>query len=135
MIFVPIFLYIIILLIMAVKNTMRIWCSWCSIADFSSACTGSSPVIRYLNVYSLLLDIMFWRIMLWLVVMALGGGMIFYSGALTEKLWRIRWAEEKMWWTMLMRIYVWFWLVVIWWLIMFWIISLMSPTSVNVGWI
>ena len=31
---------------------MRIWCSWCSIADFSSACTGSSPVIRYLDVYS-----------------------------------------------------------------------------------
>lgn len=28
---------------------LRIWCSWCSIADFSSVCTGSSPVIRYLS--------------------------------------------------------------------------------------
>ena len=27
---------------------MRIWCNWCSIADFSSVRTGSSPVIRYL---------------------------------------------------------------------------------------
>ena len=26
----------------------RIWCNWCSIADFSSVRTGSSPVIRYL---------------------------------------------------------------------------------------
>lgn len=25
----------------------RIWCNWCSIADFSSVRTGSSPVIRY----------------------------------------------------------------------------------------
>ena len=30
-------------------SLLRIWCSWCSIADFSSVCTGSSPVIRYLS--------------------------------------------------------------------------------------
>ncbi len=27
---------------------MRTWCNWCSIADFSSVRTGSSPVVRYL---------------------------------------------------------------------------------------
>lgn len=31
------------------QMNLRIWCSWCSIADFSSVCTGSSPVIRYLH--------------------------------------------------------------------------------------
>ena len=31
------------------QTDLRIWCSWCSIADFSSVCTGSSPVIRYLS--------------------------------------------------------------------------------------
>ena len=30
---------------------LRIWCNWCSIADFSSVRTGSSPVIRYLLLF------------------------------------------------------------------------------------
>ena len=131
MIFVLIFLYIIILLIMAVKNTMRIWCSWCSIADFSSACTGSSPVIRYLNIYSVGSRGMFGRILLWLVIMAIGGAIIYFSANLVEMVWRSRRAEEKLWWTRQMWVLIWFCWVVIWWLITFWIVSLSDPTNVG----
>ena len=133
MIFVLIFLYIIILLIMAVKNTMRIWCSWCSIADFSSACTGSSPVIRCLNVYSLLPIWMFGRIMLWFVIVALGGGMVFYSARLVEIFWRSRRADEKLGWTRQMWVLFWLWLFIVGWLIMLWIVSLSNPADVSWG--
>ena len=134
MIFVLIFLYIIILLIIAVKNTMRIWCSWCSIADFSSACTGSSPVIRYLDVYSTGFREMFWRIVLWLLIMVLGGAMAYFSGNLVEMFWRSRRADEKLWWTRQMWVLFWFGWIVIGWLIMLWIVSFSDPTSVSTTW-
>ena len=131
MIFVSIFLYIIILLIMAVKNTMRIWCSWCSIADFSSACTGSSPVIRYLNVYSADSKEMLGRIVLWLIIMIWGGALIYYSANLVETFWRSSWAEEKLWWTRQMRVLFWFGAVVIWGLMAMWILAFSDPTDVT----
>ena len=132
MIFIRNFLYILTLLSRMVWNVVRIWCSWCSIADFSSACTGSSPVIRYLNVYSLLsIREMFGRIMLWLSIMVLGGAMIYFSGNLVEIFGRSRWADEHLWWTREMRMFIWFWLVVIWGLLMFWIVSITNPADVD----
>ena len=113
------------------KNIMRIWCSWCSIADFSSACTGSSPVIRYPNVYSIAFREMFGRIVLWLMIIVLGGAMMYFSADLVEKLWRSRWAEEKMWWTREMWVLFWFAWVVIGWLVMFWVIGFSNPGNLN----
>ena len=131
MIFVLIFLYIITLLIMTVKNTLRIWCSWCSIADFSSARTGSSPVIRYLDVYSVGFRKMVSRIMIWLLIMVLGGAIIYFSANLVEMFWRSRRADEKLWWTRQMWALIWFCWIVIWWLVLFWIVSFADPTNMN----
>ena len=131
MIFVLIFLYIITLLITTVKNTLRIWCSWCSIADFSSARTGSSPVIRYPNVYSVGPREMVSRIVIWLLIIALSGAMIYFSANLVEMFWRSRRADEKLWWTRQMWALFWFCWIVIGWLILFWIISLSDPTDIN----
>ena len=132
LIFIGIFLYILSLLIPSAWTVVRIWCSWCSIADFSSACTGSSPVIRYLDVYSLLFTIeMFGRIILWLVIMILGAGMIYYSGNLVDIFWRSRWADEHLWGTRQMWMLIWFGLVVIGGLFMLWIVSFTNPADVS----
>ena len=131
LIFILIFLYIITLLITTVKNDMRIWCSWCSIADFSSACTGSSPVIRCLNVYSIAFIGMFGRIVLWLLIMVVSGAMIYFSADLVEKLWRSRWAEEKIWWTREMWMLIWFLWVVIGWLVIFWVVWFSNPENLG----
>ena len=120
------------MLIMAVKNTVRIWCSWCSIADFSSACTGSSPVIRYLvRLFIVIRQEMFGRIVLWLVIMGIGWLMVYYSAKLVETFWRSRWADEHLWWTKDMWVLIWFWAAVIWWLITLWIISFADPTDMD----
>ena len=113
---------------------VRIWCSWCSIADFSSACTGSSPVIRYLNVYSFVDDNMFKRIVLWLVIVIIGGCMMYYSANLVSIFWRNRWADEHLWWSRQLWMLIWFWLVVIWWLITFWIVWISDPANVDSIW-
>ena len=129
------FFYIsITLLIATIKNTMRIWCSWCSIADFSSACTGSSPVIRYLNVYSARIREMFGRIVLWLVIMVLGGAMIYFSANLVEMFWRSSWAEDKFWWTRQMWVVFWIGIFIIGGLVMMWVVNFSDPTSVNTTW-
>ena len=131
MIFILIFVYTLILFMWQLENAVRIWCSWCSIADFSSACTGSSPVIRYLDVYSTRIGGMFGHIVLWLLIMILGGAMIYFSANLVEMLWRSRRADDNLWWTRQMWMLIWFAWIVIWWLIMFWVVSLTDPTSVN----
>ena len=129
MIFVLIFLYIIILLIIAVKNTMRIWCSWCSIADFSSACTGSSPVIRCLSVYSQLDILMFGRIAIWLLLMIIGFTIIFFSAKITEFVWRVRRMDEYLWWTRTGVLLGWFLLSVIGGMLMMWFIWFSNPAN------
>ena len=132
LIFIRIFLYISTLLSRMALNVVRIWCSWCSIADFSSACTGSSPVIRYLNVYSSLsLGRMLGRIVLWLMIMVIGGGMIYYSANLVGIFGRSSWADEHLWWTRQLWVLIWFWLVVIGGLVMFWIVSFTNPADVD----
>ena len=129
LIFVLIFLYIIILLIMAVKNTMRIWCSWCSIADFSSACTGSSPVIRCLSVYSQLDILMFGRIAIGLLLMIIGFTIIFFSAKIAEFMWRISRMDEYLWWTRTGVLLGWFLLSVIGGMLMMWFIWFSNPAN------
>ena len=113
---------------------LRIWCSWCSIADFSSARTGSSPVIRYLNVYSLLFSRkMFGRFILWLLIVALGWGMIFYSANLVEIFGRSNWADAHLWWTREMWVLIWFAIVVVGGLVMLGLVSFADPTDIDTG--
>ena len=129
LIFVLIFLYIIILLIMAVKNTMRIWCSWCSIADFSSACTGSSPVIRCLSVYSQLDVDMLGRIAVWLLLMIIGFVIIYFSARIAEFVWRVRRMDEYLWWTRTGVLLWGFLLSVIGGMLMVWFIWFSNPAN------
>ncbi len=111
-------------------NVVRIWCSWCSIADFSSACTGSSPVIRCLCVYSFnRIRDMFKQIVLWLTIMVVGWAMVYYSNKLVEWFWRSAWADEHLWWTRQAIVLFWFLIVVVGGLILFWIVSLSNPAN------
>lgn len=70
---------------------LRIWCSWCSIADFSSVCTGSSPVIRYLDYLSI---VQMLANILWGVLMCWVGFLLcYYSAWIVREFGRIAWAE------------------------------------------
>lgn len=131
LIFILIFVYTLVLFVVTVGNAVRIWCSWCSIADFSSACTGSSPVIRYLSIYSNSFWEMFGRIMFWLLIMVLGGAMVYFSANLVEIFWRSGRAESKMWWTRQLWMLIWFVGMVVWWLVMFWIIGFSDPWNLG----
>ena len=75
------------------KN-MRAWCNWCSMAEFSSACTGSSPVARYCTI---LINHM--HILLGLFFMIVGICIVVYSSALTDAFWRRDRADKNLGWT------------------------------------
>lgn len=129
LIFVGIFLYILTLLSRYGTNVVRIWCSWCSIADFSSACTGSSPVIRCLNVYSLIGCKMFKQIILWLLIMAIGMLFMYFSGQITEFIGRSVWADEHLGGTKNAVVLFGVIVFILWWLVLLGVVWFTNPTD------
>lgn len=107
----------------------RIWCNWCSIADFSSVRTGSSPVIRLLHKCQIMLK----QILLWLVVAGIGGIITYYSASLSDNFWRVAWFEKHLWSTRNWYVIIWFLIMIIGMLVLFWVISTTSPVN-NIWW-
>ena len=112
------------------QMNLRIWCSWCSIADFSSVCTGSSPVIRYL---SLLIIAMFGRIIWGLLLAGAGAVMCYYSYQLVAIFGRNARAERNLGGTRNAVVLAGVWLVILGILMVFGVFSLSNPAD-QVSW-
>ena len=76
---------------------------------------------------------MFGRFILWLLIVALGWGMIFYSANLVEIFGRSSWADAHLWWTREMRVLIWFAIVVVGGLVMLGLVSFADPTDIDTG--
>ncbi len=105
---------------------VRTWCSWCSIADFSSACTGSSPVVRLLSspYYNMALQIIIGLLVAWM-----WGSLIFFSGNIAEMFGSIDRFEKNLGWTRNGFVIFWFGFMIIGFLILFGIIPVSSPAD------
>lgn len=71
------------------------------------------------------------RIVLWLIIIAVGGAVAYYSANLVEMLWRSSWAEEHVWGTRQLWVLIWFWAIVVWGLVMLWLVSFADPTDMS----
>lgn len=70
-------------------------------AEFSSACTGSSPVARFfVKIY--------YAMFVWIILVVIGVGIIAYNRTITESFGRRAWAERYLWGTSQWLIKIWF---------------------------
>lgn len=94
------------------KHT-RAWCNWCSMAEFSSACTGSSPVARYLHITNTLDMIVGILLILW------GIALIAFSAPLSDTVGRREWADRHLGWTTKWFVLIGFASIVLGWFALF----------------
>ncbi len=110
-------------------TVLRVWCNWCSIADFSSVCTGSSPVTRFLSfenciIYYCFCNSMLKQIFAGLFISALWATLTYFSQGVTDMFWRIDWFERNLWSTRNGFVLFGFLIIVIGFLILFGVIPL-----------
>ena len=69
------------------------------------------------------------QIVLWLLTMAVGGAMVYFSGKIVEVIGRIAWADEHLGGTKQAVVLFWFLLLIVGGLITFGIVSPSNPTD------
>lgn len=70
---------------------------------------------------------MFKQIVLWIVMMCLGGVVMYYSWHIVDFLWRSAWAEEHLWGTKNGVILLWLLLFIAGWLTLFGVVPMSDP--------